>query len=97
MTRFRPRDTHTTLGLSCTALTSFCWTVLKRLRNGLEPISLARWREEMEESILKTLFDVTNQLQRDLLAEKQDRNTTEETLIRLLEETCLKMQDIGAL
>ena len=56
-----------------------------------------REREEKEDSVLKARFEFSNSLQGELTNERLNRGETEDMLLKLLEETCAKIQLLGAL
>ena len=47
--------------------------------------------------MLRMMEEMVTRLQTELAAEKRDREATEETLLRLLEETCAKVNVAQAL
>ena len=47
--------------------------------------------EETEEALLEMLKEMVNRMKTEIDSEKKERETSEDTLLSLLEETCTKL------
>ena len=53
-------------------------------------------REEQEEAMLEMLKDIISKVKEQVIVERSERESTEETLVNLLEQTCNKLNSVSS-